>query len=73
MIKELKRSLRKWSGTRIDIFDVEEIEMTPLSNDIGEDTNTRTINVKSHGKWTGITLFGKDLESTKIKEVNTWE
>lgn len=69
----LNKLSRKHTGVSFQIFDVENIELTPLSENLDEKTFTRTIKVKANGQWTEIILFGKDRESTKIKEVNIWE
>jgi len=69
----MKNFLRKYSGVNLNIFDVEEIELTPLSQDLDSDTFTREIRVRVGRKWTKILLFGKTRKATKIKEVNTWE
>lgn len=64
---------RKHTGVDFNIFDVERIEITPLSGDLDRNTFTRTIKVKNNGRWTWLTLYGKDRKATKIHEVNVWE
>ena len=71
----MRKIFRKYNynGINLNIFDVEEIELTPLSQSLDTDTFTREIRVRTGKKWSRITLFGKTRKATKIREINTWE